>query len=62
MERIAGIEPTSPTWKEGVMTIIRYSHGEGQVIYTFKGLPQTLERETGLEPATLTLARLCSTN
>ena len=24
-ERIVGIEPTSPTWKEGVMTIIRYS-------------------------------------
>ena len=25
-ERIVGIEPTSPTWKEGVITIIRYSH------------------------------------
>ena len=24
MEQIAGIEPTSPTWKEGVITIIRY--------------------------------------
>lgn len=26
IERIVGIEPTSPTWKEGVITIIRYSH------------------------------------
>ena len=25
-ERMKGIEPSSPTWKEGVMTIIRHSH------------------------------------
>ena len=26
MERVAGIEPASPAWKAGVITIIRYPH------------------------------------
>jgi hypothetical protein len=42
LERMIGIEPTSPTWKDGVITIIRHP---------------LMERKTGLEPATLTLAR-----
>ena len=31
VERIVGIEPTSPTWKEGVITIIRYPLLVGQI-------------------------------
>lgn len=31
-------------------TTMRLLHGEGQVIYTFKGLPQTHVKQTGFEP------------
>ena len=46
MERVVGIEPTFPAWKAGVLADIRYPH---------------VERKTGLEPATSTLARWRST-
>ena len=39
MEQIAGIEPTSPTWKEGVITIIRYSHLVDEQHLSFFRLP-----------------------
>ena len=39
MEQIVGIEPTSPTWKEGVMTIIRYLHLVDEQHLLFLWLP-----------------------
>ena len=49
-ERIVGIEPTSPTWKEGVMTIIRYSH-----------IKELIEGNDGFEPSANRLTVYCST-
>ena len=46
MERVVGIEPTFPAWKAGVLPIYD---------------TRILERKTGLEPATSTLARWRST-
>ena len=46
MERVPGIEPGYPAWKAGVLPLN----------YT-----RILERKTGLEPATFTLARWHST-
>ena len=46
MERVVGIEPTFPAWKAGVLPIYD---------------TRILERKTGLEPATSTLARWHST-
>ena len=52
MERVVGIEPTLPAWKAGVLPIY-----DTRIFFLcFK-----LERETGLEPATSTLARWHST-
>ena len=46
LERVVGIEPTFPAWKAGVLPIYD---------------TRILERKTGLEPATSTLARWRST-
>ena len=50
MERVVGIEPTLPAWKAGVLPI-----------YDTRTYLFLMERETGLEPATSTLARWHST-
>src|SRR6056297_2540537 len=46
LERVKGIEPSQPAWKAGALPLS----------YT-----RILERKTGFEPATLALARRCST-
>ena len=54
-EQIIRIELTSQPWQGHTLTIVLYLHGEGQVIYTFMGLPQTqfkLVEAMGNEPTT----------
>ena len=65
MERVVGIEPTFPAWKAGVLPIYDTRKYNIIIIY-FLMLVNTffnffLERKTGLEPATSTLARWRST-
>lgn len=42
IEQKSRIELPSEPWQGPVIAIIRLLHGEGHVIYPFKGLPQTL--------------------
>ena len=54
MEQMRGIEPPSPTWKEGVITIIR--HLQSVVEDTFPVVTTHFihfAESTGIEPVTL---------
>ena len=51
MERVKGIEPSQPAWKAGALPLS----------YTRIVIKIQMERKTGFEPATLALARRCST-
>ena len=56
----AGLEPAQPRWSQDFKSCVSTIPPSGQTNFiTKKKIP---ERKTGLEPATLTLARLCSTN
>lgn len=46
---MTGLEPAPEDWKSPVPPTTPHPHGEGQVIYTFKGLPQTLEHQVRFE-------------
>ncbi len=52
----AGLEPAQPQWPKDFKSFVSTDS-------TIRASPHAgNERKTGLEPATLTLARLCSTN
>ena len=65
MERVMGIEPTTSAWKAEVLPLnyTRIIYIQINIIHTITAYParQIMERKTGFEPATPTLARWCST-
>lgn len=68
LEATTGIEPViralqAPALPLGHVAMSRFERCLNKRADFFRaGSDQTMERKTGLEPATLTLARLCSTN
>ena len=61
----AGLEPARPQWPRDFKSLVSTS-STTRAEFSKKISPALgrsfLERKTGFEPATLTLARLCSTN